>query len=181
MVKFESNSISETSLIQEYIPYGKGNFTNYLIEIDDDVKSRYNILLHSNGICVLMLSVNHYLLQNQSIINHVDLFDNHLYLVQGKSKKQAKKFKKSNQNLCSIRCSDQREIIIHNCIIGKLLEFNSDCISNPVKFFQSDQITSRYLAIFNLKFSKTTGENRQKYFYNTNGIKVINCAQSIYN
>lgn len=121
--------------IQSFPSFCDRFFTKFFYEkkIKDTIESEdHEVLIHSNGICLIGLAKTHPVMsktitQVNFNIGNVDRSQNS---VKGKSKKGGMILQELT-TLCKIRCSDGSEYGIVSCVQGKLVEVNKRLVEDP--------------------------------------------------
>ncbi len=132
--------IKYPSVIERY--YTKYYRPNVHNELNNDTL----ILVHSNRVCVLMLSERHPIIEKSLIINSIESLASVNQSMSGKSKRGAD-YVQPNKLLYRIKCSDNQNFTICASIKGRLVELNDEIIKTPELLQQRPQ-GEGYLAIF---------------------------------
>ncbi|CAF1606311.1 unnamed protein product [Rotaria magnacalcarata] len=144
--------IKYPSVIERY--YTKYYRTNVHNETNNDTL----VLVHSNRVCVLMLSERHPILEKSFVINSIESLANINQSMSGKSKRGAD-YVQPNKLLYRIKCENNENFTICASIKGRLVELNDNIIKTP-ELLQRKAQGEGYLAI--LIPSLIDGENNLK-------------------
>ncbi|CAF3329860.1 unnamed protein product [Rotaria socialis] len=144
--------IKYPSVIERY--YTKYYRTNVHNETNNDTL----VLVHSNRVCVLMLSERHPILEKSLVINSIESLANINQSMSGKSKRGAD-YVQPNKLLYRIKCENNENFTICASIKGRLVELNDNIIKTP-ELLQRKAQGEGYLAI--LIPSLIDGENNLK-------------------
>ena len=128
------------SVIERY--YTKYYRTNVHNEVNNDTM----VLVHSNRICVLMLSERHPIVTKGLTIESIEPLATVNQSMSGKSKRGAD-YVQPNKLLYRIRCAEQQTFTICASIKGRLVELNEEIVKNP-QLLQMKAQGEGYLAIF---------------------------------
>lgn len=104
------------------------------------------ILVHSNRICVLMLSERHPIVEKCLTVESVEPLATVNQSMSGKSKRGAD-YVQPNKLLYRIRCVDHQMFTICASIKGRLVELNEEIMKNP-QLLQMKAQSEGYLGIF---------------------------------
>lgn len=104
------------------------------------------VLVHSNRVCVLMLSERHPIVEKSLEIQSIESLASVNQSMSGKSKRGAD-YVQPNKLLYRIRCVDQQNFTICASIKGRLVELNDQIIQNPQLLREKPQ-GEGYLAVF---------------------------------
>ncbi|CAF1469163.1 unnamed protein product [Rotaria sordida] len=148
--------IKYPSVIERY--YTKYYRTNVHNELNNDML----VLVHSNRVCVLMLSEQHPVIEKSLIINSIESLANINQSMSGKSKRGAD-YVQPNKLLYRIKCENNQNFTICASIKGRLVELNDEIIKTP-ELLQNKSQGEGYLAI--LIPSLKDGENNLKLLIN---------------
>ena len=132
--------IKYPSVIERY--YTKYYRTNVHNELNNDTL----ILVHSNRVCVLMLSEKHPIIEKSLVINSIEPLTSVNQSMSGKSKRGAD-YVQPNKLLYRIKCEYNQNFTICASIKGRLVELNDDIIKTPELLQQKPQ-GEGYLAVF---------------------------------
>lgn len=145
--------IKYPSVIERY--YTKYYCKNVHNETDNDTL----VLVHSNRVCVLMLSERHPILAKSLQIQSIESLASVNQSMSGKSKRGAD-YVQPNKLLYRIKCLDNQNFTICASIKGRLVELNDALLHTP-ELLQHKAQSEGYLAIFipSLK----DGENNLKF------------------
>ncbi|CAF1108467.1 unnamed protein product [Adineta steineri] len=132
--------IKYPSVIERY--YTKYYCKNVHNELNNDTL----VLVHSNRICVLMLSERHPVIEKSLKIDSIESLASVNLSMSGKSKRGAD-YVQPNKLLYRIKCENNQNFTICASIKGRLVEVNDEIIKTPSLLQQKAQ-GEGYLAIF---------------------------------
>lgn len=132
--------IKYPSVIERY--YTKYYRTNVHNELNNDML----VLVHSNRVCVLMLSEKHPILEKSLVINSIESLASINQSMSGKSKRGAD-YVQPNKLLYRIQCENDQNFTICASIKGRLVELNDTIIKTP-SVLQQKPHGEGYLAVF---------------------------------
>jgi hypothetical protein len=132
--------IKYPSVIERY--YTKYYRKNVHNELNNDTL----VLVHSNHVCVLMLSEQHPIIEKSLIINSIESLACVNQSMSGKSKRGAD-YVQPNKLLYRIKCEENQNFTICASIKGRLVELNDEILKTP-KLLQEKPHGEGYLAIF---------------------------------
>jgi hypothetical protein len=144
--------IKYPSVIERY--YTKYYCPNVHKELNNDTL----VLVHSNRVCVLMLSERHPVIEKSLVINSIESLASINQAMSGKSKRGAD-YVQPNKLLYRIKCENDQNFTICASIKGRLVEVNDQIIKTP-ELLQGKSQGEGYLAI--LIPSLRDGENNLK-------------------
>jgi hypothetical protein len=122
-------------------------FTKYYrCNVHNEPNNDTLVLVHSNRVCVLMLSERHPIIEQALTIESIELLSTVNQLMSGKSKRGAD-YVQPNKLLYRIRCANERPFTICAGIKGRLIEINERLIEQPNLLKDRTQ-GHGYLAIF---------------------------------
>jgi len=145
--------IKYPSVIERY-------FTKYYCKnVHNEVNNDTLVLVHSNRVCVLMLSERHPVIEQNLAIESIESLANVNQSMSGKSKRGAD-YVQPNKLLYRIKCTNNQNFTICAGIKGRLVELNDEILKTP-ELIQQKPHGEGYLAIFipSLK----DGENNLKF------------------
>jgi hypothetical protein len=128
------------SVIERY--YTKYYRRNVHNELNNDTL----VLVHSNRVCVLMLSERHPIIEKSLIIHSIESLASVNQLMSGKSKRGAD-YVQPNKLLYRIKCEGNENFTICASIKGRLVELNDEILKRP-ELLQTKAEGEGYLAIF---------------------------------
>lgn len=118
----------------------------YRANVHNEANNDTLVLVHSNRICVLMLSERHPLLTNSLNIRSIEPLASVNQSMSGKSKRGAD-YVQPNKLLYRVNCDNEQTFTICASIKGRLVELNDAIIENPT-LLQQKPHGEGYLAIF---------------------------------
>jgi hypothetical protein len=105
---------------------------NYFGEVGDQC-----IMFHSNKLCLITLAPTHPVIAEDKTISSIEFkfegdekIDRLASEPKGKRKRGGQKLRK-NSPICALLCSDGSKYIVVSCIGSRLVEINSQIVSNP--------------------------------------------------
>ena len=104
------------------------------------------VLVHSNRVCVLMLSERHPILEKTLAIHSIESLASVNQSMSGKSKRGAD-YVQPNKLLLRIKCEQDLNFTICASIKGRLVELNEQLLKTPELIHEKSQ-GEGYLAIF---------------------------------
>ena len=128
------------SVIERY--YTKYYRTNVHNEQNNDTL----VLVHSNRVCVLMLSERHPIIEKSLVIHSIESLASINQAMSGKSKRGAD-YVQPNKLLYRIKCAENQSFTICASIKGRLVELNDEILRRPELLQQKSQ-GEGYIAIF---------------------------------
>ena len=128
------------SVIERY--YTKYYRRNVHNELNNDTM----VLVHSNRVCVLMLSERHPIVEQSLAIQSIESLASVNQSMSGKSKRGAD-YVQPNKLLYRIQCVDEQQFTICASIKGRLVELNDEIIKTPQLLRDKPQ-GEGYLAVF---------------------------------
>ena len=118
----------------------------YCPNVHNEANNDTLILVHSNRVCVLMLSEQHPIISESLTVEWIESLASINQSMSGKSKRGAD-YVQPNKHLFRIRCQDNRTFTICASIKGRLVELNERLITSPELLLDTAH-GEGYLAIF---------------------------------